>query len=55
MTLLSAEAYKAIVETLEVIGDEATFAKLRRALREIQAGKGMPWTDGTSGRRGEED
>ncbi len=45
MTLLSAEVYEAIVETLEVIGDEAAFAKLRRALREIEAGKGMSWSD----------
>jgi prevent-host-death family protein len=45
MTLLSAEVYEAIVETLEVIGDEETLAKLRRALREIEAGKGMSWSD----------
>jgi len=45
MTLLSAEVYEAMVETLEVIGDEAAFAKLRRALREIEAGKGMSWSD----------
>ena len=45
MTLLSSEVYEAIVETLEVIGDEAAFAKLRRALREIEAGKGMSWRD----------
>lgn len=45
MTLLSAEVYEAIVETLEVIGDEAAFAKLRRALREIEAGKGISWND----------
>lgn len=45
MTLLSAEVYEAIVETLEVVGDEAAFAKLRRALREIEAGKGMSWRD----------
>ena len=45
MTLLSAEVYEAIVETLEVIGDESAFAKLRRALREIEAGKGVSWSD----------
>ena len=45
MTLVSAEVYEAIVETLEVVGDEAAFAKLRRALREIEAGKGMSWSD----------
>ena len=45
MTLLSADVYEAIVETLEVVGDEAAFAKLRRALREIETGKGIPWSD----------
>jgi prevent-host-death family protein len=45
MTLLSAEVYESIVETLEVISDEKTFAKLRRALREIEAGKGVSWND----------
>jgi prevent-host-death family protein len=45
MTLLSAEVYEAIVETLEVVADEAAFAKLRRALREIETGKGISWSD----------
>ena len=49
MTLLSAEVYEAIVETLEVVADEAAFAKLRRALREIEAGKGMSWSDARKG------
>jgi len=45
MALLSAEVYEAIVETLEVMADEAAFAKLRRAVREIEAGKGMSWSE----------
>ena len=45
MTLLSAEVYESIVETLEVMADEKTFAKLRRAVREIEAGKGVSWSD----------
>ena len=44
MTLLSAEVYESIVETLEVMVDEKTFAKLRRAVREIEAGKGVSWS-----------
>ena len=44
MTLLSAEVYEALVETLEVVGDEAALAKLRRALREIEGRKGMSWS-----------
>ena len=49
MTLLSAEVYEAIVETLEVVADEAAFAKLRRAVRETEAGKGMSWSDARKG------
>ena len=45
MTLMSAEVYEAIVETLEVVADEAAFTKLRRAVKEIEAGKGMSWSD----------
>ena len=43
--MLSAEVYEAIVETLVVVADEAAFAKLRRAVREIEAGKGMSWSE----------
>ena len=43
MTLLSAKVYAAIIETLEVVADEKAFAKLRRAMTEIEEGKGLPW------------
>ena len=43
MTLVPAAVYDAIVETLEIVADEGTLAKLRRAIREIEAGKGKPW------------
>jgi prevent-host-death family protein len=44
MTLLSADVYAAIVETLEVLSDEAALAKLRRAMIEIEEGRALPWT-----------
>jgi len=44
MTLLSAEVYAAIIETLEVVADEKALAKLRRAMTEIEEGKGLPWS-----------
>ena len=44
MTLLSSEVYDALRETLEILSDESTFAQLRQALREIQAGKTISWT-----------
>lgn len=43
MTLMSAELYESLVETLDVLGDDAASTKLRRALREIEEGKGIPW------------
>ena len=44
MTLLSADVYAAIVETLEIVADEKAFAKLRRAMSEIEKGRGVPWS-----------
>ncbi len=44
MTLLSADVYAAILETLEVMADEKTSAKLRRAMNEIERGQGLPWS-----------
>lgn len=43
MTLMSAELYQSLVETLDVLADEATSRKLRRALKELEQGKGIPW------------
>jgi len=39
MTLMSAELYDAIVETLEVVSDRATLDALRKSLRDIESGK----------------
>ncbi len=44
MTILSADIYAAIVETLEVEADEKGLAKLRRAMSEIEKGQGLPWS-----------
>ena len=43
MTMMPAELYESILETLEVLADEEAAPRLRRALREIDAGKGIPW------------
>ena len=45
MTLMSAELYEALVETLDILGDESTAPKLRRALREVAAGKAIAWDE----------
>ena len=43
LTMMPAELYEAILETLEVLSDEDAATQLRRALREIDAGKGIRW------------
>ena len=43
LTLMSSDLHDSLVETLEVLAEEDTSAKLRRALQEIQQGKGIPW------------
>lgn len=43
LALMPWELYESIVETLEILGDEELMKALRRGIREIQAGKGIPW------------
>ena len=43
MTLLSAERYEAVLETLEVLADAEAMRSLERARKEIAQGKGIPW------------
>ena len=43
MTMLSSELYESLVETLEILGDDATSEKLRKALTEVHKGRGIPW------------
>ncbi len=43
MTLMSAELYESLVETLDILSEETTSAKLRRALKEVAGGKGIAW------------
>ena len=44
MILLSTEVYESLVETLEIVADEVDYAKLRRAIKEIDADTGKSWT-----------
>lgn len=37
------ELYEALVETLEVLSDEKLMKALRKGVREIRQGKGIPW------------
>ena len=44
-TLLSSELYESLVETLEILAEKRTARDLRKALREIKRGKGIPWNE----------
>ena len=35
--------YEAIVETLEIMGDNELMAALRQSIKEIEEGKSIPW------------
>jgi prevent-host-death family protein len=39
------DLYEAIVETLEVMGDERLLAALRQSIGEIEQGKTIPWDE----------
>ena len=37
------EDYQAILETLEVLGDDDAVDQLRRSIKEVKEGKQIPW------------
>ena len=39
------EDYQAILETLEVLGDDEAMDQLRRSIREVKEGKAIPWKE----------
>ncbi len=39
------ELYEAIVETLEILGDEDLMAALRQGIKEAAEGRTVPWED----------
>jgi antitoxin YefM len=43
LAVLPHEFYESLVETLEVLGDEALMQALRRSLKEARTGKTIPW------------
>ncbi len=43
LAILPWEEYESITETLEIIGDKRLMAALREGIRELKAGKGIPW------------
>jgi prevent-host-death family protein len=43
LALLPHEFYESLVETLEILGDEGLMSALRQSLKEVRAGKSVPW------------
>jgi antitoxin YefM len=43
LVVLPHEFYESLVETLEILGDEALMQALRRSLKEARGGKTLPW------------
>jgi PHD/YefM family antitoxin component YafN of YafNO toxin-antitoxin module len=39
------ELYESIVETLEIMGDDELMAALRQGIKEIDAGRSIPWKE----------
>jgi prevent-host-death family protein len=45
LAILPWELYESIVETLEILGDEALMGALRQGVQELQDGRGVPWEE----------
>jgi antitoxin YefM len=43
LALLPHEFYESLVETLEILGDEALMHSLRQSLKEARSGRTVPW------------
>ena len=41
--LLSEEDYESLMETLEILSDTRLMKSIRKAEKELKAGKGVPW------------
>lgn len=45
LAILPWEAYEALSETLEIMGDESAMAELRRGIEDAKAGRVTDWED----------
>jgi PHD/YefM family antitoxin component YafN of YafNO toxin-antitoxin module len=45
LAVLSWDLYQSIIETLEILGDEQLTESIRQGIKEIEAGKGIPWDE----------
>lgn len=45
LTIMPWEDYDALIETLEILSDPELMATLRQSIRELKAGKTIPWAE----------
>ena len=45
LAIMTWDDYQAIMETLEILSDDRSVAQLRRSIKEVKAGKTIPWAD----------
>jgi prevent-host-death family protein len=45
LAIMTWEDYEAILETLELLGDEEAVVQLRRSIREVKEGEAVPWDE----------
>ncbi|MDA0746483.1 MAG: type II toxin-antitoxin system Phd/YefM family antitoxin [bacterium] len=45
LALMSWDLYEAILETMEIMGDEDLMMSIRQGVKEIQEGKGISWEE----------
>jgi antitoxin YefM len=43
LAIMTWEDYQSIVETLEILSDDAAIERLRRSIKEVKEGKQIPW------------
>jgi antitoxin YefM len=45
LAIMTWEDYQAILETLEILGDDEAVGQLRRSIKEVKEGKAIPWQE----------
>ncbi len=43
LAVMSWELYESLIETMEIMSDPELMTTLRKSIREIEEGKGIPW------------
>lgn len=43
LAIMPWELYESLAETLDILGDQQLMTVLRQGIKEVEAGKGIPW------------